>query len=316
MSTFKVAVVQASPVLFDLEQTLQKTEELIINASKEGAKIVLFPEAFISAYPRGLNFGTVVGSRTEEGRELWKKYWNSSVTEGDSSCETLGQMAKKAQVFLAIGVNEKDAVSGTLYCSTFYFSPSGELIGKHRKIKPTGQERVIWGEDDGSTLSTFQTELGRIGGLICWENYMPMARMAMYQKGVQLYLAPTADSRENWQSTMKHIALEGRCFVLGCNQYVEKSDYPEEYQDALEGQPEVMSKGGSVIIDPLGEVLAGPLWNQEGILTAEISLDRITQAKLDFDPIGHYHRPDLFNLTVKNQPETKKSSELDFNRVL
>jgi len=306
MSSFKLAVIQASSVLFDLEQTLQKLENLALKASSKGAKLILFPEAFVSGYPRGLGFGTVVGSRTDEGRILWQKYWNSSVAEGDQACKRIGQIAKAANAFLAIGVNEKDTVSGTLYCSMFYFSPKGELIGKHRKIKPTAQERVIWGEDDGSTLSTFNTELGKIGGLICWENYMPMARMAIYQKGVQIYLAPTADSRENWQATMKHIALEGRCYVLGCNQYVTKSMYPTEFQDELKKQPEVMCNGGSVIVDPLGEVLAGPLWGEEGILTAEISLDKVTQSKLDFDPIGHYHRPDLFNLTVRNMPAMRE----------
>lgn len=308
MKNFRVVVVQDAPVLFDLQRTLDKTEQLISTAANTGAQLILFPEAFISAYPRGLGFGTVVGSRTEEGRLLWQKYWDSSIAQGDDSCQRLAQMAKRANAFLAIGVNEKDTVSGTLYCSIFYFSPKGEFIGKHRKIKPTAQERVIWGEDDGSTLSTFQTVIGRIGGLICWENYMPMARMAMYQKGVQLYLAPTADSRENWQSTMKHIALEGRCYVLASNQFVTKEMYPEEIRHGAELslQPEIMSRGGSVIIDPLGEVVAGPLWNKEGILTAEISLDRIIQAKLDFDPIGHYQRPDLFKLTVKNMPETRE----------
>lgn len=305
MSTFTVAVIQASSVLFNLPQTLAKAEDLVNQAANQGAKLVLFPEAFISAYPRGLGFGTVVGSRTDAGRALWQQYWDSSIAEGDSSCLRLGQMAKNAGLFLAIGVNEKDTVSGTLFCSIFYFSPQGELIGKHRKIKPTAQERVIWGEDDGSTLSTFDTELGKLGGLICWENYMPMARMAMYQKGVQVYLAPTADSRESWQATMKHIALEGRCYVLGSNQYVTKSMYPKEFEDELKMQPEVMCQGGSVILDPLGNVLAGPLWGEEGMLTVEINLEKVTQAKLDFDPIGHYNRADLFNLTVKNQPPIK-----------
>lgn len=302
--SFKASVVQAAPVLFNLEASLEKVNSLVSQCKK--SELILFPEAFMSVYPRGLSFGTVVGSRTEEGRLLWQRYWDSSIAEGDAACQELGRIAKNAKTFLAIGVNEKDTVSGTLYCSIFYFSPQGGLIGKHRKIKPTAQERVIWGEDDGSTLSIFDTSLGKVGGLICWENYMPMARMAMYQKGVQLYLAPTADGRDNWQATMKHIALEGRCYVLACNQYVTKDMYPRDLLDSgeLDAQPEVMSRGGSVIIDPLGEVLAEPLWNQEGILTAEINLDRVTQAKLDFDPIGHYHRPDLFNLTVKNMPAT------------
>lgn len=308
MSTkYKVAVVQAAPILFDLGKTLDKTERLVNEAASKGAELILFPEAFISAYPRGLSFGTVVGSRQSHGRELWQRYWESSITERDQACVRLGQMAQKAKAFLVIGVNEKDEVAGTLYCSMFYFGPDGQFLGKHRKVKPTAQERVIWGEDDGSTLSTFDTALGRIGGLICWENYMPLARMSMYQKGVQVYLAPTADNREGWQQTMRHIALEGRCFVLGCNQYVTKDMYPNDLPGGtdLENQPEVMANGGSIIVDPLGNILAEPLWGKEGILTAEINLDLIIQSKLDFDPIGHYHRPDIFNFKVNNQPSIK-----------
>lgn len=297
---------QAAPVLFDLEATLEKTADLIEQAND--AELILFPEAFVSVYPRGFSFGTVVGSRSPEGRKLWQWYWDASIAEGDAACNRLGAMAKAAKAFLAIGVNEKDLVSGTMYCSIFYFGPNGNFLGKHRKIKPTAQERIIWGEDDGSTLSSFDTSLGRMGGLICWENYMPAARMSMYQKGVQLYLAPTADARENWQHSMKHIALEGRCFVFGCNQFVTKDMYPNDLPGIadLQNQPDVMSNGGSVIIDPLGNVLAGPLWGTEGILTAEINLDLITQSKLDFDPIGHYARPDIFELNVKNQPATQK----------
>jgi len=308
MSTkYKVAVVQAAPILFDLEKTLEKTARLVTQAKEEGARLILFPEAFVSAYPRGLSFGTVVGSRQPEGRKLWQRYWESSIAAGDAACDRLGEMAKGANAFLVIGVNEKDNTSGTLFCSMFYFGPKGEFLGKHRKIKPTAQERVIWGEDNGSTLSTFDTELGKIGGLICWENYMPLARMAMYQKGIQVYLAPTADNRDGWQQTMRHIALEGRCFVLGCNQYVTKDMYPDDLPigNDLENQPDVMANGGAVIVSPLGEVLAGPLWNEEGILTADIDLDQVIQSKLDFDPIGHYNRSDIFDFKVNNQPPIK-----------
>ncbi|WP_339696427.1 carbon-nitrogen hydrolase family protein [uncultured Roseivirga sp.] len=302
-----VAVIQAAPILFDLEKTLAKTAHLVTEAASKGAQLVLFPEAFISAYPRGLSFGTVVGSRSTEGRETWLKYWGSSIEVPSKATEQLGEMAKKAKVFLVLGVNEKDTVSGTMYCTMLYFSPEGQLMGKHRKLKPTAAERIVWGEGDGSTLSTFNTPLGKMGGLICWENYMPLARMAMYQKGVQLYLAPTADSRENWQHTLKHIALEGRCFVLGCNQFVTKSMYPKDLPGIadLDQQPEIMSSGGSVIIAPTGEVLAGPLWDEEGILTAEIDKDEIIKSKLDFDSVGHYARNDVFSLTVKNQPDLK-----------
>lgn len=308
MAKYTAAVVQAAPVLFDLEKTLDKIARLVAEAAAKGAKLILFPEAYISAYPRGLSFGTVVGSRSEEGRETWLRYWQSSVEVPGSATDRLGAMAKKAQAFLVVGVNEKDTVSGSMYCSMLYFGPDGSYLGKHRKIKPTAQERVIWAEDDGSALSSFDTVIGKLGGLICWENYMPEARLAMYKKGVQMYLAPTADSRDNWQHTMKHIALEGRCYVLGCNQYVTKAMYPKDLPGIadLENQPEVMSRGGSVIVSPLGEVLAGPLWGEEGILTAELDLDLVAKSKLDFDVIGHYARPDIFEFKVNNQPEMVK----------
>ena len=307
MSTkFIAAVVQASPVLFDLEKTLAKVAHLVTESASKGAQLALFPEAFISAYPRGLSFGTVVGSRSTEGRETWLRYWNSSIEVPSKATNQLGEMARNANLFLVIGVNEKDTVSGTMYCTMLYFNPKGELMGKHRKLKPTAAERIIWGEGDGSTLSSFNTSLGKMGGLICWENYMPLARMAMYQKGVQLYLAPTADSRKSWQHTLRHIALEGRCFVMGCNQFVTKSMYPNDLPGIadLDHQPEVMSRGGSVIVSPTGEVLAGPLWDEEGILTAEISIDEVIKSKLDFDPIGHYARNDVFSLTVQGQPDS------------
>lgn len=305
---FTAAVVQAAPVLFDLEKTLEKTENLVQQAAEKSAKLVLFPEAFISAYPRGLSFGTVVGSRSAEGRETWLQYWNSAVEVPGPAVDRLGEMAKAARAFLVMGVNEKDIVSGTMYCTMLYFGPDGRYLDKHRKIKPTAQERVIWGEDDGSTLSAFDTPIGKLGGLICWENYMPEARLAMYKKGIQVYLAPTADSRDNWQHTLKHIALEGRCYVLGCNQFVTKAMYPENLPgiEDLADQPEAMSRGGSTIISPLGEVLAGPLWDEEGVLTAELDLDEVTKSKLDFDVIGHYARPDIFSFEVRNQPDMVK----------
>lgn len=305
---YTAAVIQAAPILFDVENTLQKTAELVNEAAQKGADLMLFPEAFISAYPRGLSFGTVVGSRSEEGRDTWLQYWNSAIEENGPESDRLGAMAKSSSTFLVMGVIEKDSTSGTLYCSMFYYGPDGKYLGKHRKLKPTAAERLIWGEGDGSTLVSFDTALGKIGGLICWENYMPQARMAMYNKGVQVYLAPTADSRDQWQHTMVHTALEGRCYVLGCNQFVTKEMYPKALPgiDDLESQSTVMCRGGSVIVSPLGEVLAGPLLDKEGILTAEISIDEVVKSKLDFDVIGHYSRNDIFNLSVKDQPEIKK----------
>ncbi len=311
--TVKVAVVQAAPVLFDREATVEKTCKLIREAATGSAQFVLFPEAFIPAYPRGLSFGMVVGSRTPEGREFWQRYWDNSVEIPGPATETLGAAVREAGVFMAVGVIERDREfsGGTLYCTLLYFSPDGRILGVHRKLKPTGSERLIWGEGDGSTMPVFETELGKIGGLICWENYMPLARTYLYGKGVQLYLAPTADSRDTWQATLQHIACEGRCFVLGCNQFVTKDMYPADLQKhpELKEQPEVMCRGGSAIVSPLGEVVAGPLIDEEGILYADLDLGEIVRAKVDFDVVGHYARPDVFQLVVnegKNSPVRNK----------
>lgn len=307
MGKVKVAVVQAASVLFDKTQSIKKACQLIETAGKEGSEIVLLPEAFIPAYPRGFSFGMKIGNRNEAGRALWKRYWDNSIESTGAEVAMLGKSAKDAGVFLSIGVIERNGSSGgeTLYCSMFYFSPEGKLLGKHRKLKPTASERLIWGEGDGSTMPVFSTEFGKIGGLICWENYMPLARMAMYAKGVEIYLAPTADSRETWQATVRHIACEGRCFVLSCNQFVTKEMYPEDLEtiEELAEQPDVMCRGGSVIIAPTGEVIAGPLWDKEGILYAVLDLDEITKAKVDFDVVGHYARPDIFQLKVSTEPK-------------
>ncbi len=302
LSTVTVALVQSAPVLFDRDATVAKACALTAEAAAGGAQLVLFPEAYVPAYPRGLSFGMVVGSRSDAGRLLWQRYWENAVDVPGPTTLRLGAAAREAGVYLAIGVIERDSdfSRGTLYCTLLYFGPDGRLLGKHRKLKPTGAERLIWGEGDGSTLTVLETPLGRIGGLICWENYMPLARMALYDKGVELYLAPTADARETWQATMRHIACEGRCYVLGCNQYVTKSMYPADLpgRDELERQPEVMCRGGSVIVSPLGEVIAGPLYDSEGILTAELDLATVVRSKLDFDVVGHYARPDVLRFVV------------------
>jgi len=302
----KAAVVQAAPVLFDRDATIEKAKGLISEAGKKGAQLALLPEAFIPAYPRGLRFGIVVGSRSPEGRSVWKRYWENAITVPSEDTETLAAAAQEAGLYLAVGVIERNSETsgGTLYCTMLYFSPEGRLMGKHRKLKPTGAERLIWGEGDGSTMPVFETVLGRIGGLICWENYMPLARMALYNKGIELYLAPTADERDTWQATMRHIACEGRCFVLSCNQFVRKEMYPEdlETRDELDDQGDVICRGGSVIVSPFGEPLAGPLFGEEGILYADLDMSEVVKAKLDFDVVGHYARPDVFQLSVNESP--------------
>ena len=303
---FQVACVQATPIIFDLEASVEKVIRLTREAAGLGSKMVVFPETFIPGYPAGLGFGTVVGSRTQAGREQFKEYWQSSVEVPGVHTHKLAECARENQVFLTVGVTERDTINKTLYCSLLYFGPDGTLLGKHRKLKPTAAERLVWGEGDGTTLCTFDTEIGKLGGLICWENYMPLARMAMYKKGVEIYVAPTADSRQTWNATMQHIACEGRCYVIGCNQYFTKSDFPAHLQTELaEDRPEVLSRGGSVIVSPLGEILAGPLYDEEGILTAEVDHDELVRSRMDFDVTGHYSRDDVFKLKVKGQPGIK-----------
>ena len=306
-SKTRVAAVQAAPILFDRRASAEKACQLISEAAAEGAALVVFPEAFIPAYPRGLSFGAVVGSRSSSGRSTWLRYWKNAIDVPGEITTILSEAARQAKVYLAIGVIEKDSQynQGTLYCTTLYFGPDGTLLGKHRKLKPTASERLIWGEGDGSTLTVLDTPLGKIGGLICWENYMPMARMSMYAKGVEIYLAPTADSRDSWMATLQHIACEGRCFVVGCNQFVTKGMYPTELADfeELDNQPEVMCRGGSAIVSPFGEIIAGPLYDKEGILYANLDLDEIAKGKFDFDVVGHYARPDIFQLLIDEDPK-------------
>ncbi len=302
----KVGVVQESPVFFDKKKTLEKLQRLAKKYAAEGCDLLVFPESYIPGYPRGFSFGTKVGSRTVKGRKLYAEYYANSIDIESDDLKFIEKVAKLNKVYLVVGITEKESINGSLYCAMLYISPSKGLLGVHRKIKPTGAERVIWSEADGEALTTFNTEIGRLGGLICWENYMPLARMAMYKKGVEIYLAPTADSRESWTTTMKHIAMEGRCFVIGCNQYFTKSMYPDRFRDHLKEEPEDLCRGGSIIVSPLGEVLEGPLFDRPGVLIANLNLNEIAQSKLDFDVVGHYARDDIFEFKAKGQPETKK----------
>ena len=294
----KVAVLQASPVFFDKEATLVKTDELVAKHATEGVELILFPESFVPGYPRGFDFGAVIGSRTAAGRQLYADYLVSSIDLQTEDRALLEAIARTHGVYVVIGVTEREGDS--LYCSMLYLSPENGLEAVHRKIMPTGSERIIWGAAAGESLVSVQAPFGKLGGLICWENYMPLARMAMYEQGVQIYLAPTADSREVWTSTMRHIALEGRCFVLGCNQYFTKSMYSSEHQSLVPNEPEEMCQGGCVIVSPLGEVIAGPLFGSAGALVAELDLEDIARAKLDFDVVGHYARRDIFDFSWRS----------------
>jgi nitrilase len=298
----KVAVVQASPVVFDRDRTIQKLSTLTKDAAQQGAQLVLFPEAFISAYPRGLDFGAVVGSRTDAGREDFRRYWESSVDVPGPAVDHLARIAQSNKVYLVVGVIEREA--GTLYCTVLFFAPDGGYLGKHRKVMPTASERLVWGFGDGSTLPIFDTPFGKLGAVICWENYMPLLRTAMYSKGIEIYCAPTADPRDSWLATVRHIAVEGRCFVLSCNQFQRRSDFPTDYQSSFGNLPDtILCRGGSCIVDPFGNFLAGPNLESEAVLIAEIDTAQIIRGKYDFDAVGHYARPDIFQLHVDERPK-------------
>ena len=303
---YVAAVVQAAPIAFDAARSIEKVADLCADVARRGAVLALFPEAFVSVYPRGLDFGALIGSRSAEGREQFRRYWESAIDVPGPAVARLGEIARDRSLHLVIGVIERDG--GTLYCTVLFFAPDGSYLGKHRKLMPTALERVVWGYGDGSTLPVLRTARGRVGAVICWENYMPLLRAAMYANGIEVYCAPTADGRETWLPTMRHIAMEGRCFVLSANQYCLRRDYPADYPSRLGNDAnEVYSTGGSCIIDPMGEVLAGPDFSGEVILTAEIDLRVIARAKFDFDAVGHYARPDVFRLIVNTAAQTPVS---------
>ncbi|WP_029556546.1 carbon-nitrogen hydrolase family protein [Xanthobacter sp. 91] len=301
MPSIKVAAVQAATIPFDGPAATQRTVALIAEAAATGAKIAVFPEAFIGGYPKGLDFGCSVGRRTAEGRADFVRYVRGAITVPGPEVDQLAAACAEHDIHVVVGVIERDG--GTLHCTVLYLGPEG-LLGKHRKVMPTGSERLVWGFGDGSTLTVVDTPYGKLGGAICWEHYMPLLRAAYYGKGVEIWAAPTADDRETWISTMRHVAMEGRCFVISACQVMRRSDFPEDYASRIDAAPDAwMMHGRSVIVGPLGEVLAGPLLDEEGILTAEVDLDDIIGAKLDFDPIGHYARPDLFSLNVDEAPQ-------------
>ncbi|AVP56472.1 carbon-nitrogen hydrolase family protein [Pulveribacter suum] len=296
-------VVQAAPVLFDTPATVAHAEQLMAEAAAQGAQVVVFPEAFIGGYPKGADFHIFVGARTPEGRREFQKYFDAAVALDGPEIAQLAKAAGRHKLTVCAGIIERDG--GTLYCTAVYLGPQGTLLGHHRKLMPTALERILWGYGDGSTLKAVPTPWGPLGAVICWENYMPAMRMAMYQQRVALYCAPTADDRPTWIGSMQHIALEGRCFVLSACQHLRRSQLP---MDALhnrlpDGENTVLMRGGSCIVSPLGKVLAGPVYDEDALVTAELDLSEIPQAQFDFDPVGHYARPDVFQLAVNTAPQ-------------
>jgi nitrilase len=301
--TVRAAVVQAAPALFDTPRTLQKLADLTADAARQRARLVVFPEAFVGGYPKGHDLGVSVGLRTPQGRDEFRRLFESAVEVPGRATEFLGTAARDHGVHLVVGVVERDG--GTLYCTALLFGPDGSLLGKHRKLMPTAMERVIWGSGDGSTLPVVATSLGRIGAVICWENYMPLLRTAVYAKGVELYCAVTVDDRETWVPTVRHIALEGRCFVLSACQCLRRADLPPGYPTgAIPASQDELIRGGSCIVGPLGALLAGPAYGGECVLAADLDRADLARAKFDFDVVGHYARADVFTLHVNERPMT------------
>ncbi|KAI4334198.1 hypothetical protein L6164_018917 [Bauhinia variegata] len=304
--TIRATVVQASSIFYDTPATLDKAERLIAEAASYGSQLVVFPEAFIGGYPRGSTFGVTIGNRTAKGREEFRKYHSAAIDVPGPEVDRLAAMAGKYKVYLVMGVIERDGY--TLYCCVLFFDSQGRYLGKHRKIMPTALERVMWGFGDVSTIPVFETPIGKIGAAICAESRMPLYRTTLYAKGIEIYCAPTADPRNVWQPSMIHIAVEGGCFVLSANQFCRRKDYPPPPEYVFTGLEEdltpdsVVCAGGSVIISPSGAVLAGPNYEGEALLLAELDLGEIAREKFDFDAVGHYARPEVFSLIVRDHP--------------
>jgi nitrilase len=298
VATFKVAAVQAAPVLLDRDATLDRVEALVAEAGRHGARLAVFPETFVPGYPVW-TWGQRVWNRAS--RQWHGLLIEQSVVAPGPATDRIGKAARAAKCYVAIGVNERDAHGSTVYNTLLYFDDRGELLGKHRKLMPTGGERLVWGAGDGSTLPVFDTPFGRLGGLICWENYMPLARTAMYAQGVEVWVAPTWDQQEPWVSSLRHIAREGRMYVVGVGTSLSAADIPPgfpERQTLLKVEEEWFNEGWTTICGPEGEILAGPLVKEQGILYADVDLSLVRGSRLEFDAVGHYSRPDVFRLSV------------------
>jgi predicted amidohydrolase len=319
-----VGVAQTASQRFDFDATLGEFRARCREAKALGVQLLVFPEAFFGGYPKFLGFGAVVGTRSDEGRREFAQYARSAVAVPSAQVDAMVAVLRDEGLpAVAVGVVERDG--STLYCSLLYLDAERGLVGKHRKLMPTASERLIWGNGDGSeaNLKVHELQLGvggangptavAVGGAICWENMMPLLRYALYRQGLQLYVAPTVDARPSWLHSMAHIAVESRSFVLSANQFATAKDFPDWHRRALRaqrGQPEdaaaadddeVLIGGGSCIVSPMGEVLAGPLRDRTGVLTAEIDLDQIVGARFDMDPVGHYARSDVFDLRVNGR---------------
>jgi len=302
--TIKVAAAQSTPSFLNREKTVKKACNLISEAGKNGAKLIVFPEVFIPGYPDWV--WVVPNSQAKQLNDLYVELIQNAVSIPDESTQKLCQAAKKAKIFVAIGLHEKNTESSnaSLFNSLMFIDDQGKILGTHRKIVPTGGEKMIWAQGDGSTLHTFDTSMGKIGGLICWENYMPLARQAMYASGTQILVTPTWDKSEDWLSSLRYIAREGGLFVISCCMAIRMSDIPDRYEfkNLYPTGRDWINTGNSCIINPRGEYISGPVEKKEEILYATIDLNEITASKRMFDAAGHYARPDIFKFVVDRKP--------------
>ena len=298
----RVAVVQAAPILFNKKATTKKVVNIVREAGRQGAQLIVFPESFIPCYPLGLTFGFTVGQRDEAQRDDWKVYYDNSVVVPGEETQMIAKAAADAKAYVSIGMTERDETHCSLYCTNLIFSPEGELVYHHRKIKPTGAERYIWADnqDKGKHFPVIDTPFGKMGSLICWENYMPLARAALYKRGVAMYLAPNTNNNQEWHDTIKHIAVEGHVYVFHANMYVTKDMYPDNFHcpDEYAKLPDVPLTGGSCIVDPFGHYINEPVWNREAIIYADIDPNEVPRSRMDFDATGHYSRDDLLELVI------------------
>ena len=297
----RIAVVQAAPVLFDKDACVEKAIRLIHEAADSKAELIVFPELFIPCYPVGLTFGFRVGSRREDGRADWKRYYDNSVMADGPEMGRIIEVAKARKVYVSIGYSERDAVGVTIYNSNLFISPEGETVN-HRKIKPTGSERVVWGDGNKDCFPIMDTPWGPMGSMICWESYMPLARVALYQKGITLYISANTNDNPEWQDTVRHIAIEGHVYFVNCDMFFTRDMYPSDLnaQDEIAKLPEIVCRGGSNVIDPFGHPVTETLWDQEGILYADLEMQKVPASRMEFDAVGHYARPDLLDLHVKD----------------
>lgn len=300
--TCKLALVQATPVMFDKDKCVEKIIALIGEAAAKGAELIVFPELFIPGYPYGMTYGFTVGSRSRAGREDWKTYYDNSILADGAEMQSIVDCAKEHSVYVSVGYSERDAVTATLYNSNIMIAPDGQTMN-HRKLKPTGSERVIWGDADKDFFPVMETPWGPMGNLICWESYMPLARVALYQKGVALYISPNTNDNEEWQNTIRHIAIEGHCFFINADMYFTKDMYPKTASgdEEIAKLNDIVCRGGSCVIDPYGHAVSETVWDKEEIIYADLDMQKVPASRMEHDVCGHYARPNVLKLSVEDK---------------